>query len=71
MAVGWFFVSFGFRYLHEFAWKRPFLVSVFLGADHLLADVERLVGTLGADTEVGFVVHFAEEVVVVSALGGE
>ena len=66
---GWqFFVSFGFRYLHEFAWKRPFLVSVFLGADLLLFDVERLVGALGADTEVGFAVHFAEEIVVVSAL---
>ena len=51
--------------------KVSFLVSVFVGADHLFADVESLVGTLGADTEVGFEVHFAEEVVAVSVLGGE
>ena len=37
----------------------------------MFADVDSLVGTLGADTEVGFVVHFAEEVVAVSVLGGE
>ena len=65
VAVGEFF---RFWYLHEFAWKRPSLVSVFLGADLLLFDVGRFVGALGADTEVGFAVHFAEEVVVVSTL---
>ena len=58
-----------FWYFRAVAWKRPsFLVIVSLGADLLLFDVGRVVGALGADTEVGFAVHFAEEVVVVSAL---
>ena len=47
------------------------LVSIFVGDDQLFADVDSLGGTQGADTEVGFVVHLAEEVVVVSLLGGE
>ena len=44
---------------------------VLVGGDQLFMDGDSLGGTQGADFEVGFVVHFAEEVVAISFLGGE